>query len=270
MSDSVIVWDIETILDVQRFAAANDLVGKTDDEIREAHGDKFPKHIFHTIVCIGALVAERAAHGSWHVKASGAPHVGERSEKELIESFVGKIADLEPQLVTFNGSRFDLPVLRYRAMVHRVSAPGLTARNYFYRYTDDAADLCDVLASYSSQARATLHEICRAMGLPGKGDGVDGAAVASLFAQGRIRDISEYCETDVINTYQLWLRYELFRGRLTPEQFAASEADLSTYLKERSGAKPHLAAFLAPTACNGSELTAPSSGLPSGEDNAAS
>src|SRR5690348_3152838 len=113
MSDTVIVWDIETILDVQRFAAANDLVGKTDEEIRAAHGERFPKHIFHSIVCIGALVAEKAAQGSWHVKASGAPHIGERSEKELIETFVIRIAELEPQLVTFNGASFDLPVLRY-------------------------------------------------------------------------------------------------------------------------------------------------------------
>jgi tetratricopeptide (TPR) repeat protein len=113
MSDSVIVWDIETILDLKGFAAANDLVGKTDDEIRAAHGDKFPKHVFHRIICIGAVIAERA-EGSWHVKASGAPHIGERSEKELIDTFVGKIAELQPQLVTFNGSSFDLPVLRSR------------------------------------------------------------------------------------------------------------------------------------------------------------
>jgi predicted PolB exonuclease-like 3'-5' exonuclease len=248
MSDSVIAWDIETILDVQRFASANDLVGKAEEEIRAAHGEKFPKHIFHSIVCIGALIAEKAAHGSWQVRASGAPHVGERPEKELIESFVGKIAELEPQLVTFNGASFDLPVLRYRAMVHKVAAPGLTSRNYFYRYTDDAVDLCDVIASYSSQARATLHEICRAMGLPGKGGGVDGSNVASLFAQGRLKDISDYCEADVINTYQLWLRYELFCGRLAAEECAASEADLNAYVKERVGAKPHLAVFLAPPA----------------------
>jgi 3'-5' exonuclease len=125
MSDSVIVWDIETVLDVQGFAPANALVGKTDEEIRTAHGDKFPKHVFHRIICIGAVIAERA-EGSWHVKASGAPHIGERSEKELIETFVSKIAELQPQVVAFNGASFDLPVLRYRAMVHQVAAPGLT------------------------------------------------------------------------------------------------------------------------------------------------
>ena len=63
-----------------------------------------------------------------------------------------KIAALSPQLVTFNGSSFDLPVLRYRAMVHGVAAPGLSVRQYFHRYTEDAIDLCDVLSSFSSLA----------------------------------------------------------------------------------------------------------------------
>jgi hypothetical protein len=50
---NVIVWDIETIPDLRGYAAANGLVGKTDDEIRTAMGDKFPKHIYHSSVCIG-------------------------------------------------------------------------------------------------------------------------------------------------------------------------------------------------------------------------
>jgi predicted PolB exonuclease-like 3'-5' exonuclease len=111
---SVIVWDIETVPDIKGFAAANGHDGKSDDEIRAAMGDKFPKHIYHSIICIGALVAHQE-NGRWIVDALGAPHVGERSEKELISSFVDRIAKLSPQLVTFNGSSFDLPVLRYRA-----------------------------------------------------------------------------------------------------------------------------------------------------------
>jgi predicted PolB exonuclease-like 3'-5' exonuclease len=59
MNTSVIVWDLETVPDLRGFAAANDLVGRTDDEVREAIGDKLPKHIYHSIVCIGALVAHR-------------------------------------------------------------------------------------------------------------------------------------------------------------------------------------------------------------------
>jgi predicted PolB exonuclease-like 3'-5' exonuclease len=178
---NVIVWDIETVPDLKGFAAANGHIGKSYDEVRAELGDKFPKHVYHSIICIGALVAHREA-------------VGDRSEKELIASFVEKIAALSPQLVTFNGSSFDLPVLRYRAMVHGVAAPGLSARPYFHRYTEDAVDLCDVLSSFSSQA----------------------------------------------NTYRVWLRHELFRGRLSDAEFKVSEASLTDFVKARGNTKPHL------------------------------
>src|SRR2546430_5088050 len=175
----------------------------SDDEIRAALGDKFPKHIYHSIICIGALVAHREdIGGQWIVDALGAPHVGERGERELIAAFGHKIAQSSPQLVTFNGASFDLPVLRYRAMIHGVAAPGFSARPYFHRYTDDAIDLCDVLSSFSSQAKATLHELCRVMGLPGKPDGINGAEVEKYYRDGRIREIAEYCESDVLNTYR--------------------------------------------------------------------
>ena len=177
MGQSIIVWDIETVPDLRGFAAANGLIGKSDEEVREALGEKFPKQVYHSIVCIGALVAHREAE-RWVVDALGAPHCGERSEKELIAAFVGRIAELSPQLVTFNGNSFDLPVLRYRALVNKVTAPGLALRPYFNRYTEDAVDLCDVLSAFSSQGKATLNEICRVMGLPGKPDGMDGAEVA--------------------------------------------------------------------------------------------
>ena len=239
MSDNVIIWDIETIPDLQGFAAANYLVGKTDVEIREVMGDKFPKHIYHSIVCIGALVAHKENH-CWIVDAIGAPYVGERSEKELIQAFVDKIAELRPQLVTFNGNSFDLPVLRYRAMTHSIAAPGLTARAYFNRYTDDAIDLCDVLSSFASQGKTRLHEVCRVMGMVGKPSGIDGGEVARYFLEGKVKEIADYCETDIVNTYRLWLRYELFRGALTPTQFHASEQKLAEFIKLRSNTKPHL------------------------------
>jgi hypothetical protein len=88
---------------------------------REAISDKFPKHIYHSIVCIGALIAHREPD-HWAVDAPR----GDRTEKELITAFCDKIPDLSPQLVKFNGNNFDL---RYRAMVHGVSAPGRSYRN---------------------------------------------------------------------------------------------------------------------------------------------
>jgi len=174
MNATVIVWDLETVPDLAGFAAANDLVGKDDEEVRQAMGDKFPRHIYHSIVCIGALIA-RSDGDQWTVAALGAPHVGERNEKQLIADFVARIAELKPRLVTFNGNSFDLPVLRYRAMINGVSAPGLSIRPYFNRYTEDALDLSDALSSFISQAKVTLNELSRIMGLPGKPAGLDGS-----------------------------------------------------------------------------------------------
>ena len=239
MTASVIVWDIETVPDLRGFAAAKGLVGKPDDEVRAEMGDKFPKLVYHSIVCIGAVVANWDQN-HWQVLAIGAPNIGERSEKEIISAFVNRIADLSPQLVTFNGASFDLPVLRYRAMVCGVAAPGLALRPYFNRYTEDAIDLCDVLASFSSQNKASLHELCRVMGLPGKPEAISGADVEKYVHEGRIVEVAAYCETDVFNTYRVWLRYELFRGRLTDVGLAASEANLHEYIRSRSNTKPHL------------------------------
>jgi predicted PolB exonuclease-like 3'-5' exonuclease len=243
MGASVIVWDIETVPDLNGFARAHGHEGKSDDDIRAAMGDKFPKHIYHSIICIGGLVAQQESAG-WVINALGAPHVGERSEKSLIASFVGRVAQLAPQLVTFNGASFDLPVLRYRALVNGVAASGLSLRPYFNRYTEDAIDLCDVLSSFSPQGKATLHELCRVMGLPGKPSGMSGGEVEKYYRDGRIREISEYCESDVVNTYRVWLRYELFRGRLSDAAFHASELNLLDFIKARGNTKPHLLALM--------------------------
>ena len=122
---SVIVWDLETVPDLGGFAAANDLVGKPEVDIRAALGNKFPKHIYHTIVCIGALVAHREGD-HWAADALGAPHVGERTEKQLIASFCDKIAEVPCRLsapIDHN------PVLCRQPLSTRLLAPLRHAKN---------------------------------------------------------------------------------------------------------------------------------------------
>lgn len=239
MGEHVIVWDLETIPDIDGFASASQLDGKPEAEIRESMGDKFPKLIFHRIACIGALIASRA-EGHWQIDAVGAPHIGERSEKDLIQAFVERIDELTPRLVTFNGASFDLPVLRYRAMINQVSAPGLIKRNYFNRYSDDAIDLCDVLASFDRGSKVSLHQLSRVLGFPGKPDGIDGSQVDAYCRAGRFKEVADYCETDVVNTYRIWLRYELFRGSLSPSSYEKSEANLAAFISACGDKKPHL------------------------------
>jgi predicted PolB exonuclease-like 3'-5' exonuclease len=93
--------------------------------------------------------------------------------------------------------------------------------------------------SFSPNGKATMHEISLALGLTGKPEGIDGSEVASYFQAGRIKEIADYCETDVTNTYQIWLRYELFRGKLSEAQYRASEADLRAFILAHKETKPH-------------------------------
>ena len=180
---SVIVWDLETVPDLAAAARMLDMGNASEAEVREALGPGFPKHPLHKIACIGALIASRQPEG-WRIDALGAPHIGERPEAKLINDFIEKIGELRPQLITFNGHSFDLPVLRYRAMVNRISAAGLQVRQYFHRYTDDAVDLCDVLGSYVPGGKVKLDEVSKILGLPGKPDGVDGSRVDEMVRAG--------------------------------------------------------------------------------------
>jgi predicted PolB exonuclease-like 3'-5' exonuclease len=236
---TVVVWDLETVPDLAAAARMLDLGAAPEAKVREALGSGFPKHPLHKIVCIGALVATRQPEG-WRVDALGAPHIGERTESKLISDFIEKIGQLLPQLVTFNGHSFDLPVLRYRAMVNRVSAGGLEVRLYFHRYTDDALDLLDALSSYVPGAKVKLDEISKILGLSGKPEGFDGSRVEEMVLAGQIEEVARYCESDVLNTYRVWLIYELFRGSINANELEWSEMQIRDFVVTRKTANPHL------------------------------
>jgi 3'-5' exonuclease len=238
---SVIVWDLESVPDLAAAARMLDLGAASEADVRQALGSSFPKHPLHKIVCIGALIASRQPEG-WRVDALGAPHIGERTEAELISAFVERVGQLRPQLITFNGHRFDLPVLRYRAMVNRVSAGGLQVRPYFHRFTDDALDLCDALGSFSPGARVKLDELSKILGLPGKPEGLDGSRVEEMVGAGQIEEVARYCESDVLNTYRVWLVYELFRGSISAKELDWSEAQIRDFVANRKSSNPHLLA----------------------------
>ena len=78
------------------------------------------------------------------------------------------------------------------------------------------------------------------LGFSGKPNDVDGSKVDDLAKQGRIAEVSAYCETDLVNTYRIWLRYELFKDRLTEVSFAASSDALNVYIRSKLNSKPHL------------------------------
>ena len=214
---SLIAWDVKTVPDLQAFAAAKGLEAKSDDEIRDAMGPETSNPLYRSIICIAWLIAHFEAD-RWTVNSIYAEHVASKSEQELIGAFFDAIADLKPQLVTFDASL----LLEYRAMRHKLAMPQYLPELH-NPYALDGLSLCDIL-SPSSERKIRLRELCTALGL--RYDGLDDDAVKKYFGQKRVREIAEYCENEVVNIFRIWLRRELFQGRLSQHGFQRSEGTL--------------------------------------------
>jgi len=114
--------------------------------------------------------------------------------------------------------------------------------NYIGRYHMRHLDLMDLLAMYQPRASAPLDQLAKLMGLPGK-QSMAGDAVWPAWLDGRIDDIRDYCETDVVNTYLVYLRFQKMRGMLTPAEHDTEVAFVREHLAALK--KPHWEAFLA-------------------------
>jgi 3'-5' exonuclease len=252
---NVFVFDIETVPDVAGGRRLYGLEGLSDKDVaqamfnrrRQETGDSdFLRHHLQRIVAISVTLRSRDAFKVWSLGDL------QSDEAELIRRFFDGIDKFTPTLVSWNGGGFDLPVLHYRALLHGIAAPrywetgsedqSFRWNNYTSRYHERHTDLMDVLAAYQPRANAPLDEIATLLGLPGK-LGMSGAKVWDNYLAGNLEGIRNYCETDVLNTYLVYLRFQLIRGRLTSEAYA-SECRLvrETLAKD---AKPHLSEFLA-------------------------
>ena len=251
----VLCFDLETVPDV---AALRDTLGMgagaSDAEVaeqafalrREKTGSDFLPLHQHRIVAIGCLLRDDKGV---RVRCLGEP--GDPEEK-LVHQFFRLIERDSPQIVSWNGSGFDLPVLHYRALRHGIVAQrywemGEDDRefkwnNYISRYHSRHLDLMDLLALYNLRAAAPLDEIARLCGFPGK-LGMDGSQVWPAWQQGRIEEIRNYCETDVANTWLVYCRFQQFRGGWSPQ---ATEREIEALRATISGDdKKHWQEFLA-------------------------
>ena len=172
-------------------------------------------------------------------------------EKEIIQRFFEGLEQHTPTLVSWNGGGFDLPVLNYRALLHGVQAPrywetgeddsSFRYNNYISRFHWRHTDLMDVLANYQPRAGAKLDQVATMLGFPGK-LGMDGGLVWEKFQQGAIDEIRNYCETDVLNTYLVYLQFEMIRGRCSRGLLVQKMERVKDVLRE-SG-EGHLEEFL--------------------------
>ncbi len=249
---NVMIFDIETIPDVEAGRRLYGLDGLSDEDVGKAMqqlrvqktGRDFMAHHLHRIVAI-SIVFRHAEHVNvWSLGDPSAP------EEELIQRFFDGLDKYTPTLVSWNGSGFDLPVIHYRSLLHAIAAPrywetgdedtSFRYNNYLNRFQWRHIDLMDVLAGYQMRAAAPLDEVATLLGFPGK-MGMSGAKVWDAWLAGEIEDIRNYCETDVLNTYLVYLRFELMRGHLT-EDAMLREFELLRNMLEQSG-KPHLIEF---------------------------
>jgi len=251
----VLVFDIETVPDIEGIRKLNGLGSAIPDaqvaemafqQRRQATGSDFLQLHLQRVVAISCALRERDHFRVWTL---GNPEDG---EAEIIRRFFEGIEKYTPQLVSWNGGGFDLPVLHYRALLHGVQAPrywdmGEDDRefkwnNYISRYHSRHLDLMDLMALYQPRANAPLDQIAQLCGFPGK-LGMDGSKVWDAFQNGEIDAIRNYCETDVANTYLVFLRFQLMRGVLTPEQYR-DECELARNQLAKADI-PHWHEFLA-------------------------
>ncbi len=250
---NVLVFDIETIPDTALGRRLHDLEGLSDADVaramftlrRQDHGSDFLAHPQHRIVAISCVLRSREGLKVWSL---GDP---DSSEEELIRRFFDGLDRYTPDLVSWNGGGFDLPVLQYRALRAGISAErywetgesdtAFRYNNYLSRFHWRHMDLMDILAGFQARARAPLAEVAALLGLPGK-LGFSGAQVWDAWQAGEIVRIRRYCETDVLNTYLIYLRFELLRGRMAPKLYAEEVARVKTLLA--AGPEPHFGEFL--------------------------
>jgi predicted PolB exonuclease-like 3'-5' exonuclease len=248
-----LVFDIETVPDVELGRRALGLEGIEDERVaqilfqrrRELTGGEFLSLEQQRIVAISVVLSSRDTLKVWSLGEESS------SEKELIERFFDGIDRYTPDLVSWNGAGFDLPVLHYRALKYGIAAPrywevgdedqAFRWNNYLNRFHWRHLDLMDVLSGYQGRARAGLESVALLLGLPGK-LGMGGDQVWDRYQAGELKVIRDYCETDVINTYLVYLRFELIRGKLAQQQYEAEVERMRQYLTSEN--KPHFNAYL--------------------------
>jgi predicted PolB exonuclease-like 3'-5' exonuclease len=248
---AVLAFDIETIPDVAGIRRLHDLPADLPDrevaelafQVRRTRtgSDFLPPHLQKVAVISCVL---RNDEGIRVFSLEG-------EERDVIQRFFDGIEKFVPQLVSWNGGGFDLPVLNYRGLIHGVCAAcfweagdenrDFRFNNYLSRYHTRHLDLMDVLAMYQPRNNAPLDEVAQLAGLPGK-IGVGGAKVWETWLAGDVAKIRDYCEADTANTYLLFLRYQLLRGVFSKALFEKEAELLKKYLENQN--KPHWREFL--------------------------
>ena len=215
---------------------------------KEKTGSEFLPVCFHRVVSISAVMADGFGRFLRVSTLEG------ENERDKIAKFLTFIEDFNPRLVSFNGRGFDLPMIMARAMCYDLSAAAYFEtndrdnnkskwENYRSRYDGRFhLDLLDHISDFGAVRGLKLDHICASVGLPGKYD-VHGDQVLQLYYAGEQAKIDEYCRSDVLNTYWLFLKYELLRGKITKDDYLNYIAVMGEFLKKESAQMSYTPVF---------------------------
>ena len=257
MSWPVLVFDIESIPDMAGLRALRAAEpGVTDEQVyaawlaeRKEHGQSDFLPLYLQRILVISCVFRNAEGLRIHSFVDRDGH----SEGKVIQTFFNTLEKHVPQLVSWNGGGFDLPVLHYRGLQHGVVADkywdlgdddrDFKWNNYISRYHMRHLDLMDLLALYQPKNNAPLDVMAKLCGFPGK-LGMDGSAVYPAYLDGKLEDIRRYCETDVMNTYLLYCGFQKMRGGLLEQEYAQEIALVKETLGNLATAEPHWQEYL--------------------------
>ena len=215
---------------------------------KEKTGSEFLPVCFHRVVSISAVMADGFGRFLRVSTLEG------ENERDKIAKFLTFIEDFNPRLVSFNGRGFDLPMIMARAMCYDLSAAAYFEtndrdnnkskwENYRSRYDGRFhLDLLDHISDFGAVRGLKLDHICASVGLPGKYD-VHGDQVLQLYYGGEQAKIDEYCRSDVLNTYWLFLKYELLRGKITKDDYLNYIAVMGEFLQKESAGMSYTPVF---------------------------
>ncbi len=240
----ILAFDIETVPDCAGLRKLYDLPAElSDHDVAElafqkrrvkTGSDFLPNHL-HRVLVVSCLLRNDEGIKVFSIGEQDA------DEPAAIQRFFEGLGKYVPTLVSWNGRGFDLPVLASRGLIHGVNAgcfwdtgadnKDFKWSNYINRFHDRHIDLMDVLSMYGGRG-SPLYELSKLCGFPGK-MGMDGSEVWKSYREGGIAAIRDYCETDVVNTYLLYLRFQLMRCAYTPDRYKSEMALLRGMLEKR-------------------------------------
>lgn len=252
-----LVFDVESVADgdlVSRIRypgqglAAREAVAKYRAELMALHGNDFIPYTFQMPIAIALAKVSSDLELMELVTLDEPrfrPHV-------LAENFWrGWQKHKEPTLVTFNGRTFDVPLLELAAFRYGLAQPGwfdVTSKSFEQprnRYNIHAHfDVQDFLTNYgASRLTGGLDLLATLLGKPGKMQ-IEGHMVQDMFEAGRLTEISDYCQCDVLDTYFVFLRTQVLLGRITIEREHALVKGAKGYLAQRAVASAAFQRYL--------------------------